>query len=162
MRPRVPRRAQLRTRVLASVVSITLIALAAFDVAAVTALRGYLLGQADSQLQAVLNPIEGPRLPILLREVVGPPRVHLVGEYYIAFVPGHGHAVILEYAGFAPQLPPDLITQQPGFIRRQRIAPRRVQTVTSLGGHAQLRLLAVPADRGTLALVEAIAAREGG
>ena len=150
MRPRVPRRAQLRTRVLASVVSITLIALAAFDVAAVTALRGYLLGQADSQLQAVLNPIEGPRLPILLREVVGPPRVHLVGEYYIAFVPGHGHAVILEYAGFAPQLPPDLITQQPGFIRRANFTPKRAQTVTSLRGHAQLRLLAVPADRGTL------------
>ncbi len=150
MKPRVPRRAQLRTRVLASVVSITLIALAAFDIAAVTALRGYLLGQADSQLQAAVTPIEGPRLPLLLREVEGPPRAHLVGEYYIAFVPGHGHAVILEYAGFAPQLPADLITPQPGFIQTPATTPRRAQTVTSIHGHVQLRLLAVPADRGTL------------
>jgi len=149
MRPRRPRRAQLRTRVLASVVSITLVALAAFDIAAVTALRGYLLGQADSQLQAVLNPIEGPRLAELLREVEGPPRAHLVGEYYVAFVPGRGRAVILEYAGFAPRLPADLIARQAGFIR---VGPglRHTLTVTSVRGHAQLRLLTVRADRGTL------------
>lgn len=49
------RRAQLRTRVLAGVLAITLVAIAAFDVTAVTALRGYLLGQTDSQLQNVLR-----------------------------------------------------------------------------------------------------------
>ena len=49
------RRAQLRTRVLAGVLAITLAAIAAFDVTAVTALRGYLLGQTDSQLQNVLR-----------------------------------------------------------------------------------------------------------
>ena len=50
MRPgllRRPRRALLRTRVLIGVLLVTLVALAAFDVAAVTALRTYLIGQTD-------------------------------------------------------------------------------------------------------------------
>ncbi len=58
MRPgllRRPRRALLRTRVLAGVLLVTLAALAAFDVAAVTALRSYLIGQTDSGLQQVLG-----------------------------------------------------------------------------------------------------------
>ena len=48
------RRAKLRTRVLLGVLGVTLVALVAFDVAAVTALRGYLMNQTDSQLRAVL------------------------------------------------------------------------------------------------------------
>jgi two-component system, OmpR family, sensor kinase len=55
MRPGDPRRAQLRTRVLAGVLAVTLVALAGFDFAAVTALRGYLLSQTDSRLQTVLS-----------------------------------------------------------------------------------------------------------
>jgi two-component system, OmpR family, sensor kinase len=50
-----PRRAQLRTRVLAGVMAVTVIALVAFDFAAVGALRRYLLGHTDAQLQTVLN-----------------------------------------------------------------------------------------------------------
>jgi two-component system, OmpR family, sensor kinase len=50
-----PRRALLRTRVLAGVLLVTLVALAAFDVAAVTALRTYLIGQTDSQLEQVIG-----------------------------------------------------------------------------------------------------------
>jgi two-component system OmpR family sensor kinase len=50
-----PRRAQLRTRVLAGVLAVTVIALVAFDFAAVGALRRYLLGHTDTQLQTVLN-----------------------------------------------------------------------------------------------------------
>jgi hypothetical protein len=42
------RRARLRTRVLAGVLAVTLIALVGFDVAAVTALRGYLVGPTRS------------------------------------------------------------------------------------------------------------------
>ena len=38
---------------LAGVLAVTLIALVAFDIAAVTALRGYLVGQTDSQLRNV-------------------------------------------------------------------------------------------------------------
>jgi two-component system OmpR family sensor kinase len=48
------RRAKLRTRVLLGVLGVTLVALVAFDVAAVTALRGYLMNQTDNQLRAVL------------------------------------------------------------------------------------------------------------
>ena len=50
-----PRRAQLRTRVLAGVLAVTVIALVAFDFAAVGALRRYLLGHTDAQLAAVLG-----------------------------------------------------------------------------------------------------------
>jgi two-component system, OmpR family, sensor kinase len=50
-----PRRAQLRTRVLAGVLAVTVIALVAFDFAAVGALRRYLLGHTDAQLQTVLG-----------------------------------------------------------------------------------------------------------
>jgi two-component system OmpR family sensor kinase len=49
------RRAQLRTRVLAGVLAITVLALVAFDFAAVGALRRYLLGHTDAQLQSVLG-----------------------------------------------------------------------------------------------------------
>ena len=50
-----PRRAQLRTRVLAGVLAVTVIALVAFDFAAVGALRRYLLGHTDAQLATVLR-----------------------------------------------------------------------------------------------------------
>ncbi len=50
-----PRRAQLRTRVLAGVLAVTVIALVAFDFAAVGALRRYLVGHTDAQLRAVLS-----------------------------------------------------------------------------------------------------------
>jgi hypothetical protein len=53
MRLKQPRRAQLRTRVLAGLLLVTLAALAAFDVAAITALRSYLIGQTDAQLRNV-------------------------------------------------------------------------------------------------------------
>jgi two-component system, OmpR family, sensor kinase len=53
--PGLPRWALLRTRVLAGVLLVTLVVLAAFDVAAVSALRPYLVGQTDVQLRAVLG-----------------------------------------------------------------------------------------------------------
>jgi two-component system, OmpR family, sensor kinase len=49
------RRVKLRTRVLAGVLAVTLIALVGFDIAAVTGLRHYLTGQTDSQLREVLT-----------------------------------------------------------------------------------------------------------
>jgi two-component system OmpR family sensor kinase len=48
-----PRRAQLRIQVLAGVVLVTVVALAAFDLVAVTALHSYLVNQAGGQLQSV-------------------------------------------------------------------------------------------------------------
>jgi two-component system OmpR family sensor kinase len=55
MKSRWARRALLRTRVLVGVLLVMLVALAAFDVAAVTALRTYLVGQTDAQLRSVLG-----------------------------------------------------------------------------------------------------------
>jgi two-component system, OmpR family, sensor kinase len=49
------RRAKLRTRVLAGVLLVTLVALASFDITGITALRTYLIGQTDSQLREVLG-----------------------------------------------------------------------------------------------------------
>jgi two-component system OmpR family sensor kinase len=49
------RRTQLRTRVLAGVLAVVILTLAVFDVAAVTALRRYLLNQTGTQLQSVLR-----------------------------------------------------------------------------------------------------------
>jgi two-component system OmpR family sensor kinase len=52
---RQPRRALLRTRVLVGVLLVTMVVLAAFDVAGVTALRSYLIGQTDSGLRQVIG-----------------------------------------------------------------------------------------------------------
>ncbi|MDR3031517.1 MAG: HAMP domain-containing histidine kinase, partial [Kitasatospora sp.] len=57
------RRARLRTKVLIGVLAVTLAALVAFDIAAVTALRGYLIGQTDSQLRQVLSVYQRVKLP---------------------------------------------------------------------------------------------------
>ena len=57
------RRARLRTRVLAGVLAVTLIALVGFDIAAATALRGYLVGRTDSQLREVLSVYQHVKLP---------------------------------------------------------------------------------------------------
>ncbi len=55
--------ARLRTRVLMGVLAVTLVVLAAFDLVAVTALRAYLLGQADMQLKEVLAEYSVVQLP---------------------------------------------------------------------------------------------------
>jgi two-component system, OmpR family, sensor kinase len=104
-------RAQLRLRVLAGVVAIALTALVAFDIAAVTVLRGYLLTQTDETLQAVLT-VTQPRLPVLLPPSQAPAGAaqwttsispvtqvqdhSIVGDYDVAYVPAHGTGVILE------------------------------------------------------------------
>jgi two-component system, OmpR family, sensor kinase len=117
-----PRRALLRTRVLAGVLLVTLVTLAAFDVAGVTALRSYLIGQTDGQLRQVVS---------LYRMVT---QVSLAG-------PGPG-------AGFgarrgprqanarpgvtpvrAPRLPPTVFIQAPSFFQPYKaitVSGRRV------------------------------------
>jgi two-component system, OmpR family, sensor kinase len=71
MRPPWPRRALIRTRVLVGVLLVTLVALAAFDVAAVNAARTYLIGQTDSQLRNVVSLYH--RVYFARREVAPPP-----------------------------------------------------------------------------------------
>jgi two-component system, OmpR family, sensor kinase len=159
---RLPRR--LRTRVLAGVVAVTLVALAAFDVAAVTALRGYLIAQVDTRLQTVADLYQPPnqssksaRTPLGKPSVdrrqlatqqnasPGKPETHLLpaplDEYFIAVVhPG----VIMEIAGGDPSLKPAGLGGLP--------TSDRPQTAASGYGHGQLRLLAVPYDGGTLVI----------
>jgi len=57
-------RPQLRTQVLAGVLLVTLVALVAFDVAAVSALRRYLLGRTDSHLERVLRLYQPAVIPL--------------------------------------------------------------------------------------------------
>jgi two-component system, OmpR family, sensor kinase len=80
------RRPRLRTRVLVGVLAVTLATLAAFDVAAVAALRGYLIGRTDSQLREVLDlykPLMGPGKVRQLSRDIAYPRgaVFLTGRH---------------------------------------------------------------------------------
>jgi two-component system, OmpR family, sensor kinase len=96
----------LRIKVMAGVMVVTLVALAGFDVAVVTAMRRYLLTQTDNNLQLALTVTE-PRLHALVPEgAPDPPRVQpplptsklpgFLGDFEIAFVPLRGTIVILE------------------------------------------------------------------
>jgi two-component system OmpR family sensor kinase len=107
----------LRLKVMAGVVVITLLALAAFDVAVVTTMRRHLLAQTDNNLHLALTVTE-PRLNSLLAEGVPAPAPgspsHMpagglkkplkpkvpafFGDFEIAFVPWRGPEVILEAA----------------------------------------------------------------
>ena len=58
-------RVQLRLKVMAGVLAVTLVALVAFDVAAVTTVRRYLLNQTDNNLQVALT-LTLPRLAAVL------------------------------------------------------------------------------------------------
>src|SRR6185437_16145328 len=58
-------RAQLRLKVMVGVVVVTLLALVAFDIGAVTTMRRYLLTQTDSNLQGALT-LTLPRLAAAL------------------------------------------------------------------------------------------------
>ena len=159
-----PRRPQMRTRVLAGVLLITVVTLVAFDIAAVTALRRYLLGRTDSQLQTVLSmyrpvnkslaqqvpvqqsramhgrPFRSPPGNIAAQSwaIIGP-RVRLtppiLGQYYVASVSGRGpRGFVVGNPALVPRLPAGLPTLAAG---------PRAQTVTAVNGHTQLRLLAV-------------------
>ena len=98
MRLRRPRRAKLRTRVLIGVLAVTLVALIAFDVAAVTALRGYLFSRTDQQLRQVLSlyrvlpvthQVRSSRTPnrfVPPREVRGQPLKRIIGPRAILLV----------------------------------------------------------------------------
>ena len=170
-----PRRPQLRTRVLAGVLLITVVALAAFDAAAVTALRRYLLSQTDSRLQTVLSlyrpvrqevpirlrgqlpaPVAAgasarPAAPVQVRAdwVIAGPRLRLsppvLAQYYVGFVSIHGRR------GFVvgnSRLVPQLPARW-----AVSVAGPYAQTVSSAGGTAQLRLRAIPVPTPAGALV---------
>jgi two-component system, OmpR family, sensor kinase len=81
-----PRRVLLRTRVLAGVLAVTVVALAGFDLAAVSLARRYLLSQTDGQLQDVLNLFQPHPFSVRLPKefAIAGPRTRA------ARTPGHG------------------------------------------------------------------------
>ena len=144
---RAPHPGKLRTQVLVGVLLITLGALAVFDVAAVTALRTYLLNQTDVTLQSALSSTR-PQLQELLpvfrgqRKAPAPPT--LFGAYDIVFVPAKGKVIDLQGRPGTPRT---------SFVRA---APAQAKIhsdgMTALAGIAQYRLwsVPVPAFSGTL------------
>jgi two-component system OmpR family sensor kinase len=115
-RPRALLRAQLRLKVLAGVVVVTLAALVAFDIGAVTTMRRYLLAQTDSNLHGALT-LTLPRLAAVLANEAaidrpGGPRAvpaqfrapasartqALPGAFDLAFLPFRGGQVTLQEA----------------------------------------------------------------
>jgi two-component system, OmpR family, sensor kinase len=186
--PRHPHWPQLRIRVLAGVLAVTVIALVAFDVAAVSALRRYLVGRTDSQLQTVLSvyrpvarsetvPRNGPlpgqapgniavRVPAAAEKaarnwVIAGPRVRLAPP-----ILGQYYVAFLPRAGHGPR---GIVVGNPALVPQLPPGPptaafgQRVQTVTAVSGTAQLRLRAVPvpAAAGTLVATTSLAAVNG-
>jgi len=154
-------RARLRLKVMAGVVVVTLAALTAFDVGAVTMMRRYLLGQTDDNLATALAvtkiqlrlldpgyvPVRGgPHFKVtrVKGPPGGPPR-SILGEFDIAFLPDKGKQLPLEIGansiGLRVSLPTNLakVAAKPGF-----------QTVVSPNGKAQLRADTVTIPGGSL------------
>jgi len=121
-------RAQLRLRVMASVVIVTMLAIAAFDVGAIATMRRYLLEQTDRNLQVALSMTQ-IQLPLLVpgyqpRYAVDgkvteapagggnyvarigtsarPPLRSLLGEFSITFFPQGGKPYQLEVGANGP------------------------------------------------------------
>ena len=166
------RRPQLRTQVLAGVLLVTIVALTAFDLAAVSALRSYLLNRTDSSLHAVLNLYQPGRALVLPRglhpahrpterrvsrfTVVGPRlKVHppILDQFYLVYVPKAGASKVFLEGN--PQLVPR---------RLGALVPVRAQvparSVFSAGGNP-LRTQSMPLADGTLVAAPASAKSTG-
>jgi two-component system OmpR family sensor kinase len=151
---RAGRPGKLRTQVLIGVLVITLGALAVFDVAAVTALRTYLLTQTDGTLKSALSSTR-PQLPELLpdyRKQESALTLPVYGAYYIAFVPARGAVVNLQGG---PGLKPVVsAVAKAGVVQAAMGARAKAynKVVTAYVGIPQYRLwsVAVPALSGTL------------
>jgi len=145
-------RPKLRTQVLAGVLSITLIALAAFDIAAVTVLHRYLIGQTEQKLQSALATTQ-PRVNVLLstRGLVAVP-----GAYDIRFVPASRAkpVVVFEYVA-GVKLRPEA-EAKPAMMQRTAVKPRPSQVPANAlatlrrPGTIQVSLVTAQAPAGTL------------
>jgi len=165
-------RAQLRLRVMAGVVIVTLVALTAFDVAAVTIMRRYLLAQTDSNLQVALN-LTQKDLPLLVpgyngaiaqrssgppsfsadrrpkKPITGqPPFRSILGGFTITWLPAKGKELPLEFG-----------TISVGVAGAKLVLPSNVakvvsnpgpQTVVSPDGKTQIRLQKLQVPGGSL------------
>lgn len=97
-------RSQLRIRVLAGVVAVTLAALAAFDLTAVTTMRHYLYGQAQSRLGAALEQA-AQELQALATTSTGQPGAGtsrlangVAGQFDIIWLPARGRPFAVQVA----------------------------------------------------------------
>ncbi|MBO0872950.1 MAG: HAMP domain-containing histidine kinase [Pseudonocardia sp.] len=144
-----PRRPLLRTRILAGVLSIILVAFAAVGIVAATELNRYLVARTDTTLRTILN-LARPRLDRLVpRAEAGqrfPQLQHNLGDYYLAFFSDRGSTVILR-----PN--PELAPQVPADPAALVASPR---TVPSIDGHDQLRELAERVDGGVLVVATSL------
>ena len=151
MKSRSPRPGKLRTQVLAGVLLITLGALAVFDVAAVTALRTYLIDRTNVTLKSALSWTR-PQLRELLperRRQGAQVSLPVFGEYYIAFVPARGQVVNLQGG-------PGLKTPALSAVAAaSTVRPARANATAKAGPdftvqQYQLSAVPVPAFSGTL------------
>jgi two-component system, OmpR family, sensor kinase len=136
--------------VLAGVLLITLGALAVFDVAAVTALRTYLLKQTAVTLKSALTSTR-PQLDELLPEYRRPGyamQVPVFGEYYIGFVTARGEVVNLQ--GRPGLKAPALSAAAAAHVVGPGQAKARVATGFAEIAQYQLSAVPVPAFSGTL------------
>jgi len=154
-------RAQLRLKVMAGVVVVTLVALVAFDVSAVTIMRRYLLVQTDDSLRVAMT-LTAPRLNAMLYARAHDPGTHQVpsevrainskypalpGAFDMAFLPLHGAQVTLQVAAngssrnFSWTLSPRAarVVNTPG-----------AHTLSGVGGGQQLRVSTLRLDSGSL------------
>ena len=154
-------RVQLRLKVMAGVVVVTLVALVAFDVGAVTTMRRYLLSQTDNNLHGALN-LTVPRLRTILSggpaqvapggpggvpaQVRLPPNAipALPGAFDMVFLPRRGQQVILQeatnsgqrvYNWVASTTAPVAARPGPHTVEiPQEGTPLRIQTIKVRGG----------------------------
>jgi two-component system OmpR family sensor kinase len=156
-------RAQLRLKVLAGVVVVTLVALVAFDVAAVATMRRYLLTQTDSNLQVALT-LTMPRLPGILAARAaasarrGPHAVpaqffppkgkipELPGAFDMAFLPVHGGQVTLQVAATAGTGGSWVLSSTAARVVNQP----GMHTLVSPNGQTQLRIRSLHVFGGSL------------
>jgi two-component system OmpR family sensor kinase len=157
------------------VLLVTLTALTAFDLAAASALRRYLYNQTDSQLRNVLSLYRPFRIDLAARPgetrhrispktahiqihasgrftIVGPPlllKPAVIDQYFVAFYSGKGPRLIV---GGNPDLKPRLPVNL-----HHLAANRQPQTVASINGRTQLRLLPVRIGPGTLFVTTSLA-----
>jgi two-component system, OmpR family, sensor kinase len=164
-------RAQLRLRVMASVVIVMLLAIAAFDIGAVATMRSYLLGQTDKNLQVALSttriqlpllvPGYPPRYAASQGKVTRAPEAGAVsvssagesvplrsvlGEFTITFFPQGGRPLQLEVGANGPVGQKVALPQNAAKL----VAKSGPRTVLSQNGRLPIRVNDIQVTGGKL------------
>jgi two-component system, OmpR family, sensor kinase len=150
-------RAQLRVKVMAGVVIVTLVALVAFDIGAVATMRRYLLAQTDNNLQGALTltlprltAITGQRtqsaeIPAQFRK---PAKVAaLPGAFDMDYLPQHGAPVTLQVAANGTAVG---VNWRLSPVAAKVAARPGPHVLAGPGGRTQLRVLSISVPGGSL------------